>query len=96
MKQVLTPVLLPEFCFYSRSTAGSIYLRSSARPAPVLGGVCQRRCVTVEESLQICRTPSSTLPIDLHLPDTVTDGAHWPIAALETDRRSFTGEMRLG
>lgn len=33
------------------------------------------------------------VPIDLHLPDTVTDGANQPIMALETDRHSFTGEM---
>lgn len=33
------------------------------------------------------------VPIDLHLPDTVTDTANQPIMALEMDRHSFTGEM---
>lgn len=34
------------------------------------------------------------VPIDLHLPDTVTDRANQPIMALEMDRHSFLGEMR--
>lgn len=60
----------------------------------IFDGICQQQCMTVEESFYIYRALYRMLPIDLHLPDTVTDRANQPIMALETDRHSFTGEMR--
>lgn len=62
-------------------------------PGSILGDICHQQCMTVEKSVKIYRALYWMVPIDLHLPDTVTDRANQPITALETHRHSFTGEM---
>lgn len=59
----------------------------------ILGDICHQQCMTVEKSVKIYRAPYWMVPIDLHLPDTVSDRANQPITAPETNRHSFTGEM---
>lgn len=66
-----------------------------SRGRRVRGDICHQRCMTVEDprwkSTGQARSPP---PIDLHLPDTVTDRANQPMTAPETARHSFTGETR--
>ena len=59
----------------------------------IFGDICHQQCMTVEKSVKIYSALYWMVPIDLHLPDTVTDRANQPIMALETDRHSFIGEM---
>lgn len=81
---ILFPVSPQCLCITQKLTeAGSIF-----------NDICHQQCMTVEKSVEIYRALYWMVPIDLHLPDTVTDTANQPIMALETDRHSFTGEMR--